>query len=73
MDNNPLVISLSKLMNENHLMTRPDQPIKTNILVIVDKNLFNENLEKITGFFSNKVTLKFTHVENIDMGMNNFL
>lgn len=73
MDNNPHVISLSKLMNENHLMTKPDQPNKTNILVVVDKSLFNEDLEKVTGFFSNRVIVKFTDVEKIDKGMNNFL
>lgn len=74
MDNNPHVVSLSKLLDENHLVTKPDHSNISNILVVVNKSLFNEDLEKITSFFSNKAAVKFTftHVENIDKGMSNF-
>lgn len=73
MDNNPHVVSLSKLLDENHLVSRPNHPNKTNILVVVDKSLFDADLAKVTDFFSNRVIVKFTHFENIDKGMNTFL
>lgn len=68
--NNPQIVFLSNLFDENNLVTAPENPNKKNILVVVDNSLTSEDFEIQTKALSNKATVKFTYVSNINKGMS---
>lgn len=68
--NNPHVAFLSKLFEENQLVSGLENTDKKVILVVVDKSLASEDLEQVTQFFSNQATVKFIHISSLDDGNN---